>query len=320
MPYIVEVEWTPAYELLTSLGAYLQFRGYGSTLELRRDWSSAIKKRGGKELSGAIEAAGKVDMIDLLVWQSPSKETVESTLAWLSGLNRGEILDRLLRFYSSDCGLKVADGVPTKAVSDMTNMAARWDKVADLLHIWNNVYFKSLDPAILDGLRKDADAKRALAASLPPEDVVEEATSGVRLDPADEDVRVLLIPQFHFRPWNAWEGSRGLLVFNYPADVLPVEEGMPPHSVMRMTKALSDPNRLRILKAIALGAESFTDVSRPSGLAKSTVHHHLMALRAAGLVQTHVPYPFGSASDRYTVRPGALDKLSGSLFSYLKEE
>jgi len=319
MPYKVEVEWSPAYELLTSLRAYLQFRGYGSTLELRSDWSSAIRKRGGKELAEAIQAAGKVDVIDLLLWQSPSKETVESALDWLGSLSRGEIIDKLISFYS-DCGRDVADGVPTKSVNDMTSMATKWDKVVDLLSVWNKVYFSAIDPAIMDGLRKDAAEKRNLAASMSPEDLIEDATFGVRLDPTEEEVRVLLIPQFHFRPWNIWKGGRGFALFSYPADVIPPQGGMPPQSVVRMTRALSDPNRLKILKAIASGAQSFTDVFGPSGLAKSTVHHHLMALRAAGLVRTRVPYPFGTAPDRYSLRAGTLDTLADSLSAYLKEE
>lgn len=319
MPYRVEVEWSPVNELLASLRAYLQSRGYGSTFELGRDWSAGVRKRGGNELAGAVDAAGKVDAVDLLVLQSAGMKTVEDSLEWLSGLSRGEVIDRLIGFYS-DCDSKSADEVSTKAASEMAGIATRWDKIVNLLYVWNRVYFNWVDPRILSGLRDNADAKRALIASTLPEDLVEEATSGLRLEPAGEEVRVFLVPQFHMRPWNAWHGGRGYAFFNYPADVLAPEEGMPPDALMRLTRALSDPNRLKILKAIASGAQSFTDVFAPSKLAKSTVHHHLMALRAAGLVRTNVSYPLGKASDRYFLRAGALDTLAAYLVEYLKEE
>ncbi len=319
MPYKVEVKWCPANELVASLRAYLQSRGYGSTFELGRDWSADVRKSGGKELAGAVDAAGGVESVDLLLLQSPDKESVEGSLEWLSSLSRGEVIDRLIGFYS-DCDGKSAGVVSTKAASEMAAIATRWDKIVNLLYVWNRAYFKGVDPRILSGLRDDADAMRARIDSTLPEDLVEETTSGLRLEPAGEEVRVSLVPQFHMRPWNAWHGGRGYVFFNYPADVLAPEEGMPPDGLMRLTRALSDPNRLKILKAIASGAQSFTDVFAPSKLAKSTVHHHLMALRAAGLVRTHVSYPLGRVSDRYFLRAGALDTLAASLAAYLKEE
>lgn len=316
MPYTVEVEWIPAYELLSSLRAYREFGAFGRTLELSAEWRSTIKKRGGKELSECLLAAGMVEGVEVLVRQSPEKEDVEATLEWLAGLTPGEIMNHFMPLLP-----KADQASLSRILAAITGAIARWDKVISLLRVWDRIYFRSVDPAILEGLRKDTDRKRGMAASLSPEDLIEEATYGVRVDPVEGEVRVLLVPQFHMRPWNTFEYAAGTSVaIHYPADVLAPEEGMPPQSLTRTIRALSDPRRLRILKAIAGGAQSFTDVAGPSALAKSTVHHHMMALRAAGLIRSHISYPFSLAANRYSFRPGAIERFAASLSAYLKEE
>lgn len=59
---------------------------------------------------------------------------------------------------------------------------------------------------------------------------------------------------------------------------------------------------------------SFTDVVRKTGLAKSTVHHHLVALRASGLVRVHHD---AANAVGYSLRAGALDDLDARLTSFL---
>jgi DNA-binding transcriptional ArsR family regulator len=53
---------------------------------------------------------------------------------------------------------------------------------------------------------------------------------------------------------------------------------------VRLGKALSDPVRVEMLRLVATGEVSLTDLARRVGVAKSTAHHHLASLRAAGLV------------------------------------
>ncbi len=74
--------------------------------------------------------------------------------------------------------------------------------IGPLLAAWDDQYFRHLDPAILAGLAADATAKRSSLGTATPEAVVEAATSGVYLEPVPDLDRVLLIPQYHYRPWN----------------------------------------------------------------------------------------------------------------------
>lgn len=52
---------------------------------------------------------------------------------------------------------------------------------------------------------------------------------------------------------------------------------------LKVMKALSDPNRVRFLKALELGEWCVCDFQEASGLAQPTVSKHLKVLEAAGL-------------------------------------
>jgi DNA-binding IclR family transcriptional regulator len=72
------------------------------------------------------------------------------------------------------------------------------------------------------------------------------------------------------------------------------------------------------LRFLATGPRSFTDVVQVMGLAKSTVHHHMVVLRAAGLVRVH--HGGEKATTAYSLRPGAVDQLRDMLRAYLPRE
>jgi DNA-binding transcriptional ArsR family regulator len=151
-----------------------------------------------------------------------------------------------------------------------------------------------------------------------PEALVETATCGVHFMPRSGPELVLLVPQYHYRPWNLYDSYRGMRLFEYPAEALPAVPGEPPPGLLRLTGALSDESRLRILHFLAAGPRSFSDVVQVMGLAKSTVHHHMVVLRAAGLVRV---YDSGEkAATSYSLRPGAVDQLRDMLHAYLPQE
>jgi DNA-binding transcriptional ArsR family regulator len=107
------------------------------------------------------------------------------------------------------------------------------------------------------------------------------------------------------------------VIILYPCDaaVVPTAE-MPPAPLLRLTRALSDESRLRMLRFLArTPSSSLTEVSRFAGLSQPTVHHHLTQLRAAGLVRIQ----FGpSGPNRYSLRPHALEQLAEQLGDYLE--
>lgn len=56
---------------------------------------------------------------------------------------------------------------------------------------------------------------------------------------------------------------------------------------IRVMKALSDPNRVRILKLLGVKALCVCEIRELIGLAQSTVSKHLKTLEEAGLVDYH---------------------------------
>lgn len=59
---------------------------------------------------------------------------------------------------------------------------------------------------------------------------------------------------------------------------------------------------------------NFTEIVKAVQLSKSTIHYHLIALRAAGLVIVHT----SGKSVSYSLRLEALDDLPGQIEDYLK--
>ena len=59
----------------------------------------------------------------------------------------------------------------------------------------------------------------------------------------------------------------------------------PDARLVALYRALGDGTRLRILRRLAAGAATVGRISTELGLAKSTVHEHLLSLRSAGLVR-----------------------------------
>ena len=126
---------------------------------------------------------------------------------------------------------------------------------------------------------------------------------------------MVLVPQFHQRPYNHDETIVGGILLLYPADTVVNPPDGPPLGLLRLTRGLGDESRLRILRFLAQGPQSLSEVARFAGLSQPTVHHHLTQLRAAGLVRAHVTT---DASRRYSLRPHAFDQLSTQLAQYLE--
>jgi DNA-binding transcriptional ArsR family regulator len=83
---------------------------------------------------------------------------------------------------------------------------------------------------------------------------------------------------------------------------------------MRLTRALSDETRLFILRLLTGKQLNFTEIVKEVGLSKSTIHYHLISLRAAGLVIVHTT----GKSASYSLRLEALNGLPGRIGDYLE--
>lgn len=300
----VEIDWAPAYEMVASMEAFAS-RSEHKTLELGSPWLKRVRQQVSPELAQELSAPNELNYMDairLLIRKCPANRDADRFVAWLRSLSLGELYELLetdLLYGREEL---------------LSGLGAIREGFVCRLSAWNEQYFRHLDPAILEGLEADADSKRALARLTTPDDLIEIATNGVSLLKSDGVEVVLLVPQYHYRPWNLYADFRGTRFYQYPADALPTPPGEPPPDLVRAARALSDPSRLRILRHLGEGPRSFTELVQLTGLSKSTVHHHTVILRAARLIRV---IDAGAGPDTYTLRTDLVDELSSRFSTYL---
>ncbi|HEX2849923.1 MAG TPA: ArsR family transcriptional regulator [Acidimicrobiales bacterium] len=145
--------------------------------------------------------------------------------------------------------------------------------------------------------------------------VIERATGGVSIDVGSFRGPIVLAPGLAMRPWNVSAGpDDAVIVYRVAADDLERRDDEPPPALVRLTRALGDERRLRLLHVLAGGPAGLGALSSAVGLAKSTVHHHLVLLRDAGLVAVRLGDDY-----EYELRREVLASLGGLLATYLGE-
>jgi DNA-binding transcriptional ArsR family regulator len=146
--------------------------------------------------------------------------------------------------------------------------------------------FAPLEPRIAAMLDRDVESRRREAGSMPLLDFVEKTTAGIRWVREPGVDRLVLAPSYFARPYNYLFEDHETRVICYPvADAaLDGDASGLPTATVRLFKALGDESRLRILRLLADGDLYLTEIADRMGLSKPTVKHHMMQLRAAGLV------------------------------------
>ncbi|MFE8698367.1 ArsR/SmtB family transcription factor [Cytobacillus sp. FJAT-53684] len=163
-------------------------------------------------------------------------------------------------------------------------------------------------------LQTDYEAKKKMAEKMTSEELVEWSTGGMTYLPEPSVHRVILIPQYIYRPWNIEADIEGAKVFYYPIaneSILPNDKYTPNHFFILKHKALGDEVRLRIIKLLFEEDRTLQDLTEQLDIGKSTIHHHLKILRAAKLVEI--------VQSKYSLKRKALEGLSKELDFYLKQ-
>jgi DNA-binding transcriptional ArsR family regulator len=302
------VDWAPAYELVLSLIGFACFPKH-NLLELGDDWASDVRRRLPPELAAGLQRKNVAaalnhkedDVLLLLVRSCPGDRAPAAFVEWLAALSAGDAYEA------------VAQRLPDARPRLPRDFPGWRDQCVRALITWQQAYFDALDPAILSGLRAAAEELGTQLGGR-PRDVVEQVTNGIYVEPTLEPLNITLVPQYHQRPYNHDAVEQGGLIICYPADVSPAPPDLPPAALMRLTRALGDESRLRMLRFLADGTRTLSEVARFTGLSQPTVHHHLVQLRAAGLVRVHMHL---AGSHRYSLRPHALAQLRDQLTNYL---
>jgi len=138
--------------------------------------------------------------------------------------------------------------------------------------------------------------------------VLEDISSGVRMDWVNEVDELILAPSFWGSPFVFFDSrspKTGLIAFGARPKGTPLVPGeLVPEDLLNALKALADPTRLRILRTLLESPSTPSDLAKSLRLRPPTVVHHLHILRLAGLVQVTIA---PKAERRYAIRQEGLD-------------
>ena len=345
----VEFDSSPAYELLLvlqGLSSPSSWSTYGPGVawfdQLRSRMSPALRERvitlvesedchsEWAHLAGLVSEAPKrddvravIDHLAALPAQTVARSLLESTFPGTERRAHTDLLDaaargdadaraRLREVRGRECGaddqrlfesLLERDPVELHE-SIVTTLREMSGLLAD--------HLTSLAPV----LRLDAERRREQVRGLPFEEAVEVGTNGIHYTLEPGMRRVLLIPHAAMRPWVVIGEHLDTKIFLVAVsdESLAADLDTPPARLVAIVKALGDVQRLRILRRLAAaGPCSLQQVADHIGVAKSTAHHHLVQLRAAGLTVVDL-----AADKAYRLRDGIAADVAQLLDTYLR--
>ncbi len=187
--------------------------------------------------------------------------------------------------------------------------------MSEVLAAWAD-RFTPIEPRITEILERDYEARASDRATLPPSELIERTTGGIRWLPEAGVRRLILAPSYFSRPYNFIMSAGDWRMFGYPVadDALePTDPLGAPQAVVRLHRALGDETRLKILKLLAGRDLYLTEIAQQLDLSKPTIKHHLALLRAAGLVTITE----SGTVVYYTLRRNRLDDASADIKRFL---
>lgn len=303
MYYDVKIDVSPVYELLSSFIIYTT-RKWVNNLDVGQEWIETIESRIGETDRKRFEEAADLpfsdyDLLYALILERDENANIEQFLNELGNAPVNVLLHKLKPY------------IPNVNNDDIT----RLQTYAPLLTLWNQEYFRHIEAQYVTLLEEDAEEKLALVQKMEPESLVEYASGGVVLDPGLPINKVVLLPSIHFRPINTYCFYERTLLIQYPLDLPELDEDEPPVCLLRLTRALVNPERLRLLRYLADQPKSLQELVEELHESSETLMHHLMRLRVAGLLCVHL---VDRDTEKFSIRPDGASELQIFLESYIR--
>jgi DNA-binding transcriptional ArsR family regulator len=319
----VEILACDTYDLLVSLRVVLASPEYDFTsYDVGRAWNEAARARCAACDPGALDVLGHYlgdgrhaslhATLISLVYRCPEPRDVPHFLDWLETLPTDQFVEVLLDQDGLGADWPEVLAATLAAPRDEGTRARlltryveeQWPTVAGVvddpegaraalvaaLRSWNDAVFALEVPRVLPMLQREAAALERRRAELPAELFIEEAMRGVQWQRPAGLRRIIFAPSYFARPAVFYHFWRGVLTFCAPVDDARLEPGaatdpaQPGADVIHFFEALGDPTRLRILRLLATREMYLTELSDRLKLTKATTKHHMVRLRAAGLV------------------------------------
>ena len=328
------VDWGTAYELALGLRMFVDRSDDPETYSVGAEWFERVRAACPPALLEAVErySGGHEILFGYLLALAAETPTPHDAPAFLSTLAatspaelRRILLGYRLETYRGDVSVEViaaaADG-DASAVRTLLDRCADWQRPAyehvlsldageakrllqDACEGWYEIVLRPNERTTARVLRRSARATAALAQRLPLDELVDAATRGIRYTPEPGIRRILLVPHMVSRPWTIFTESGDTKLVCYGVPDTHVTGDSPPDPLVAAYKALGDETRLRILRRLAEGPATLHELTGLLGLAKSTVHGHMLVLRTGGLVVTDISKKSGYALRRQTLAESA---------------
>jgi DNA-binding transcriptional ArsR family regulator len=343
----VDVGAFPAFDLLVSLLTFHSREGM-ETFDSGPAWFDEVERRMTPALRKALESLGpqlseEWGLLAGLVIRGPQGEELDAFLARARREEPIEVWLSAIGFHapSSDAPgrevfVRAAEGdEPSRSKirawadrngwGEDTHVFATLarapedlhESICDILELWRRDVYAGDEPRLREALLADAEAKRAMSASMGPEELIDAATNGLEYTPQRWIRSVVLVPHVAMRPWNVLCSHDEVFILGYPVadESLGIDATAPPPALLRLYKALGDEKRLRMLKILARSSATLQELAEGVGLAKSSAHHHLVILRSAGLVRVTA-----EEISRYTLRRDVIPEASALLEAFIGRE
>jgi DNA-binding transcriptional ArsR family regulator len=190
-------------------------------------------------------------------------------------------------------------------------------RVRGILQDWYDQVFRERESRVMPILEREAERMQALARSLTPLRVLELALPGYDYLPETGIRRLVLIPSLVVHPqiYGLDHAESKIFVYGVADDSLPAETDAPSPRLLRLAKALGDERRLRTLKRLTAGDRTLHELALDFGVSDTTMLHHLIILRAAGLVRVQA-----GSGKRYRLERHVLSEIGTLLESYLRTD
>ncbi|CAN5772248.1 hypothetical protein BH23CHL7_BH23CHL7_05780 [soil metagenome] len=307
----------PAYEFILSLVA-LATPGRVDSYDAGSDWFERLRELGGAQLLSQLEAMtlGCEHVLCRLygiAHDLESPASAEDLVAAVEKLDPAALRLTLLGYYAKRTRRRVPPDVILAAARGES--AAQRQLLADapdgpeceralaatlacepvqlhrltleVLRGWREAAWEEVLSRAWPAIEREVDRLRSLAKETSVERLLQSVTGGAEIVPAPGIELIELFPTWVLRPWTIqWEHASTLLLgVPVPAEELGGDPDVPPERLVRLTRALGDERRLRILRRLTAGDYSLQDLAEYFAMPKTTLLHHLVMLRSVGIVR-----------------------------------
>jgi DNA-binding transcriptional ArsR family regulator len=344
----VEVDGAVVYEVILTMWTAFNDNEKSSNFELGETWQEQLISSTPDDLAREIRVLGGpycsvwLSLLGLIA-SAPHPHDPPRVFEWLGEINpqrlRRWMLGYLGRYADSALVEEAANGdleavrqivgsdKPDEWVDHVVNLfemdpEEMRDRLAATLTRFRNEVFAQHETEFGAAIGRAAVAQMAKPSQDDVKTIIEDVTKGLEYEVPHGVRRVILVPSVVVRPLSLIDQQRDTLLIMYAVadEFIDSDPEAPPSWLVRTYKALSDERRLRILRRLSEGETSLDELTEMLGLSKSTVHHHISILRAAGLVRIQVP-SHGEKHEKssgYSLRPQALETAGGFLDTYIR--